>query len=1461
MTGSSTEDFLCRLDIRSELANLVQDHQSSKVSTKSPELLGHNPTFLDLTDYGPTSLIRFLHNHPDVFETFNCVCGRPRTSKFPLQTPPPSSSSTHTAKTLRKGNTVATKLKDNSETEGVESITNDVLTLGQFRKEGSSKLSVSLPVEMIKKHGTKAVRDTLFKITGRCLADSYVEKLGFWTFCEDERPATSDCSGIDSQMLNSGSREQGLQTPKQVEKKTLPGFYSSDFADILDSQEKDSHYSGFTSDEGDLQQVIGDSFEDLSPGRSREQSNRTTRPKEFDRLRDGSIAEVIESDLLFPRNMRGSSSHDGALYYTSDEDHLEGHQLLSDSSGNHSFRHQPGEQTGHSDKKRKFKRRNSVISSDVSRNDSTLAETDSEILGNTTFPTLQEQRMAQFDIASRNRMSKMDVRLTSAQSHSHQRRLSRFSERSAVEQAATRRHRKTVSRGEAHPSSPSRQSLRTPSLVESFVGINVPSSLSFPLSGQLKRSLLPLSKPVSMISSSMDQLPLQLNYEEFLCKAKDSGQEISGLDRTPANSGRYRSIVPSSNRSADPLLSIPRCSHRRQSSVVERRFRYPARRQPPECLLSQSGTGWPRRNLPSEVLAEILSYCSFRDMKSLRLVCTKLAVQLAWPRFRSCTVKFGPNLYENGTTDWNRMPHPNSILSIHGNKIYRFGVALELDYYGLVNARPKDNHVKVDSFWGSYDWPLEFYPRFKNLKNLETLADNVTLMKNALRKISQVGELGLSLDSGHGWLAGPDQSDMALYQSRCGGSEVLKPEFPVEDTNSRSGKAILFENAQRRSCQIARRLMPNSEQQRKLYCDYVIRPLRSFRKSSPSRQEDDEQHTGGVASQAFTDPRTRQQIIAAAMNAPGFANTNLQYAGLVAAMNATGPANVNFPNTGFTTQHNFTSQLFNSSRNSGLLNTNPSSAQDGPSDRRKKFPLIFDSLDYGHPALMDGNALLPDVTTYPFKASKITEPQAQWLLETAWAQRAFLSSYVAAILANSDILSKQVRRLHIGKISTNLLKGLENAEFWRSFKRLEDVTIMLIPDWRQELIPGDIQLKTGKQISPVLSSIKFRNFLSEFVVPIQTLSRLTIGFYGGGEHASGLMARNNHVLPAPLSTYPKFWLINDAAAPDPSNLLFFDHVEHLTFRNCWFSPLMLQSFMHGSRDTSLKTLTLDSVSLTTMHSSHSSFHATSLDANRFQPIHDPSAWLHEKLPTRLCWPALLDSITPGETFTERKVRDGLIFPSEVPSSTIPDNETSEDAETPDKDFRGNIDKIILKSCGYVYITGGVSREIFNQSDLVWPNFSPTPPVLCRRREMMAELALGTLNEIGGSGNPLHADDDLTTGPANNNTPPPLPPTPSPAGLRHPSHGNGAAMPIPTLAGGLPEGTWPLLGMLTQCIHPIEKRVLEGAWGCVFGWGDDEERWRSVEDGWFEGGTGRFSGVVGRGGLGEGGEKIQVGRRE
>lgn len=137
---------------------------------------------------------------------------------------------------------------------------------------------------------------------------------------------------------------------------------------------------------------------------------------------------------------------------------------------------------------------------------------------------------------------------------------------------------------------------------------------------------------------------------------------------------------------------------------------------------------------------------------------------------------------------------------------------------------------------------------------------------------------------------------------------------------------------------------------------------------------------------------------------------------------------------------------------------------------------------------------------------------------------------------------------------------------------------------------------------------------------------------------------------------------------------------------------------------------------------------------------------------------------------------------------------------PRPSFRGFVSRLEFISCGYVHISG-LSVQELNQYDLVYPNSDPMDAGLKERAAVLAEKGV------------MLSDKNPSTG-----------------------------------------ADWPLLGNLTQCIHPIEKRVLEKAWGMRFGWGNHLERWAAVEDGCFEGGTGRFSGCI----VGEGGKGIGAG---
>jgi hypothetical protein len=153
---------------------------------------------------------------------------------------------------------------------------------------------------------------------------------------------------------------------------------------------------------------------------------------------------------------------------------------------------------------------------------------------------------------------------------------------------------------------------------------------------------------------------------------------------------------------------------------------------------------------------------------------------------------------------------------------------------------------------------------------------------------------------------------------------------------------------------------------------------------------------------------------------------------------------------------------------------------------------------------------------------------------------------------------------------------------------------------------------------------------------------------------------------------------------------------------------------------------------------------------------------------------------PGITLGQRKIAAGLINENE-----------SDGDDTPEEGiYRGNIERMTFKSCGYVNISG-VPHSDFNQNGLVMHHTNPRDEGMAMREYTLSQGKL-MLKEADAQGRAYCG-----------------------------------------------------LGKLTQCIHPIDKRVLEEAWGMRFGWENDVERYAAVEDGCFAGGTGRFSGTIER----------------
>ncbi|KIX04499.1 uncharacterized protein Z518_05369 [Rhinocladiella mackenziei CBS 650.93] len=768
----------------------------------------------------------------------------------------------------------------------------------------------------------------------------------------------------------------------------------------------------------------------------------------------------------------------------------------------------------------------------------------------------------------------------------------------------------------------------------------------------------------------------------------------------------------------------------------------------------------------------IASFLSTQDLKILRLVNRALAQYLTPIQYRNVVINFGRSFFDISGGDWDGksgwLPS-NSMFQKYGENINQFGISFEYDLHGLTYAKPKVIEKEQVAWFGKFTWPTEQYPRYPALQAIEDLVDhNRPLLKEAFKRVTKASELGLCIDSGHGWLEGPDISDMALFNRRLNnGSRVFGKTFDSEDVWASFARNEYFKWAQQNTINetikhVMETRSPTQEcaaKEIKFLDNLKIRDIESFKSQVAQYDFDPESHVGGTPSNTGQD-----------MHGNPLAH--------VAVLMQANPPTI---------------------RQRRIAGNRPSSTK-----KQLQWPLIFNGYNLaaetgGHCNFIQAKVANP--TSAPLLPGSLTEAQAQWLMETVWAQRAFLSAYTTAVITNRQNF-KTIHTLRISKLSSGLLPSLEQREFWSSLPGLKKLEIFISPDWRQEHITGDRSYAVNMPIPPAKAAQKFTEFLRLYVVKIESLHSLAIGYVGGGEHGVGIFARNQHVLPAPIIEDPSDWLHETRDGRSPAYMTKFDHIRDLRFENCWFSPWMLLDFMKKSRDTSLHSLTLESVSMLTCH-----------DASIEQPLTTSSSnlhchfaedeWYREILPSSAAWVRVLDAITPSMTLLEAQCLKGYISRGIRPSL---------------KGFRGHIQKITLNSCGYVKISLPKNATAgFNQNSAVTHLFTPMDSGIRIRKERFTRPLVNENQDLGGGGyRPRHqrnTDDAECSKRVMMNTS-------SPSGE-----------------------VYPWLGTLTQCIHPIEKRILEQAWRMKFGWGDSLDRWAAVEDGFYEGGTGRFSGVL------------------
>jgi hypothetical protein len=205
--------------------------------------------------------------------------------------------------------------------------------------------------------------------------------------------------------------------------------------------------------------------------------------------------------------------------------------------------------------------------------------------------------------------------------------------------------------------------------------------------------------------------------------------------------------------------------------------------------------------------------------------------------------------------------------------------------------------------------------------------------------------------------------------------------------------------------------------------------------------------------------------------------------------------------------------------------------------------------------------------------SSLRKEQKEWLLETQWAQQAFLESYMLAVIDNGRNFEK-VTTLKITKLSSRYLPMLSREVFWEALPCLTDVTLHVAADWRTVEKDNAGLAAIRSQHPSEAVRVFHKDILRDRISMKKSIKKLNIGWYGGGEHAEGMYARNTNILPAPITQ------LEHCTANSSIFGLVFKSVEHLTLFNCWLSPPTLEGLVKSHSSKALKKLTLDSVSLT-----------------------------------------------------------------------------------------------------------------------------------------------------------------------------------------------------------------------------------------------------------------------------------------
>lgn len=644
----------------------------------------------------------------------------------------------------------------------------------------------------------------------------------------------------------------------------------------------------------------------------------------------------------------------------------------------------------------------------------------------------------------------------------------------------------------------------------------------------------------------------------------------------------------------------------------------------------------------------------------MRLVCREFDNKICQALFRVVVVPFRPEIYGIASETENALMQSSVMLQDQGMRVFqgfgrwikRFAMSFEIDIAKLSSPPVKSDQEAITSFWGIYRWPFKNYNRYTQLEGLEQTADETRSMAKALRYITDAQELGISIDGGLGWLSGPDINsrvvDRASKLRVFGESKFVpesRPRLRLGRPNPASGMVLDARphvyTAFERMLQEAGYRGENLESSMRLMLESEEQGVQQ--NGAPSPWESFQQSPAQLLESANwrrRRPRTHE-------NTP-----------------TTGPA------TDVANGHTLVDDFASDEDDDAVL------------------PVALPTI-----SLSSKTSKPKEVCS--LKPNDLTTAQKEMLLEMEWAQNAFMQSWVIAIVDNRSTF-RNIKTLNIARLPKRHLPILSRKDFWNSLPGLDKLSLAIIPDWR-DIKKDETTWVQDQRVSPSSSVPIVFQILQEHISPRKNITTLHFEWLCGGEYAPGLFARNQHILAAPVVAQ-SMHMVNRAQHHAVLNL---PYVEHLSFKNCWFSPHILTRFLWPLKKDTIESVTFDSVSLTAAIPLHAqpnplaqagiahnaqnmpggpvaaAANAVNVAGIGFPPVlpnmqqaqQPPAAnqnaepdWL--QLPRNGSWVEIIDHLTPGRTLADIRY-DRNTAPE--PAARAP----------------GRLSKLQFKSCGYI----------------------------------------------------------------------------------------------------------------------------------------------------------------------------------